>query len=266
VDGEVSPPFGAYAPTPTQARILRWFHDTPLGSTRLRRPAIRRFQTDRPGPVDAGLFGLRVRFHPQDNTSDAKAVVCGRRFNRTELRWLADSLKPGGTFVDVGANMGFFSLFAASRGARVLAIEPSPVLFERLRVNMALNAFEDAVLVRAAAGETEGEVSFEVNPADLGTNRVSEGGGETVPQRPLLSMVEEAGFAAIDVLKIDIEGYEDRALVPFFRDAPEALYPRRLLMEMSSGHDWVHDLNCVLGRAGYRVRAETRGNSLLERV
>ena len=97
--------FGTHAPTAVQRAIIALFHGTVLGRCRLRRLAVARFKAERPGPVDARLFGLRVRFHPHDNQCDAKAAVCGPGYNRDELERVRRHLPPGGTFVDVGANM-----------------------------------------------------------------------------------------------------------------------------------------------------------------
>lgn len=258
------PPFGTYRPTAEQARIMRWFHDTPLGLSRLRRGALNRFKACREGPVDADLFGLKVRFHPHDNTSDGKAAVCGRAFNAVELNWLGRALPRGGVFVDIGANMGFFSLFAATRGATVVAVEPHPRLFQRLAVNVALNDAK-ARLFNCAVGAADGEAVL-LDAADLGIGHIVESGaGLSVPVRRLAGILAEADVTAIDALKIDIEGYEDRALAPFFTGAPESLWPRHLIMEHSSARRWQSDLPGLLKRCGYRTRATSRGNAWLER-
>lgn len=149
-------PFGTYPLTDVQKTIRKVFFNTPLGYSRLRRPFIERFKRDCcADPVDATLFGLKVRFYPQDNQTDAKSAVCGACYNHRELKWLRRHLPKGGTFVDVGANMGFFSLYAAQREARVIAIEPNPVLFERLTTNLRLNGMQ-ADLFRMAVGDQEG--------------------------------------------------------------------------------------------------------------
>jgi FkbM family methyltransferase len=215
--------------------------------------------------VDAGLFGLKVRFHPHDNASDGKAAVFGRSFNAQELKWLDRALPQGGTFVDIGANMGFFSLFAATKGATIVAVEPHPRLFARLSNNMALNGAA-ARLFNCAVGGEAGMARLLVSP-DLGVGRIGEGGeGFEVPVRTLADILGEAGVTRVDALKIDIEGYEDRALVPFFETADRALWPRSLVIELSAAKDWRADLQALLRACGYRTRARSRGNAWLERT
>jgi FkbM family methyltransferase len=262
----IDPPYGAFAPTPIQRTIIRVFHGTPLGYSRLRRVAVARFKSERPGPVDARLFGLKVRFHPHDNQTDAKAAVCGRCLNGSEQRWLRRALPKGGTFVDVGANMGFFSLFAARLGGSVIAVEPHPAMFGRLAVNMRLNGFAGA-LFNVAAGADTSDADLIPGDRDLGGSTIGgRGDGLQVPMRPLLDMVREAGATRIDVLKLDVEGYEDRVLVPFLATAPLSLWPKAIIMEHSSRQDWASDLLQVLTRdKGYVRRAANRANVLLSR-
>ena len=183
------------------------------------------------------------------------------------MKWLARALPIGGTFVDIGANFGFFTLAAARRQARTLAIEPNPVLFERLTANLGLNALDGVLTRQVACGAREGAARL-AHARDMGGGHISEGdepGGYDVPMRPLAALVAEAGFAAIDLLKIDIEGYEDRVLIPFLRQAPEALRPASILTEHSSRHLWTDDLMAELAAGGYRVAAKSRGNLWLRR-
>ena len=69
-------------------------------------------------------------------------------------------LRPGSVFVDVGANVGYFTLLASTLGARVLAYEPTPSVFTRLRENVDLNGFLQAQLVNAAVMDKPGTLSL----------------------------------------------------------------------------------------------------------
>lgn len=258
------PPFGTYPLTRAQRWIRKVFFGTPLGYMSIRRPFVEWFRQECDGPVDASLFGLKVRFYPKDNQTDAKSAVCGSCYNAKEWRWVGKYLPVGGVFVDIGANMGFFSLFAATRGARVVAIEPQPVMFRRLCVNMAFNAL-DASLVEVAVGEREENGSLTQTNLDYGSGRIGQGEGEEVRIRPLMNILADAGVHHIDVLKIDIEGYEDQALCPFLDNAPESLLPRQIIMEYSERACWRADLMGRLQQAGYRKKACSRGNILLSR-
>lgn len=258
-------PFGTYPPTKTQQWIRYLFFNTPFGYMKLRRPFVERFkQACKGGPVDSYLFGLKVRFYPQDNQTDAKSAVCGNCYNAKEWRWLDKCLPTGGTFIDIGANMGFFSLFAATKQARIIAIEPQPILFERLCTNMALNSI-DGYLIKAAVGERDETGTLIQTNMDYGGGTIGQGNGDTVHIRPLLDILTVLNVNKVNVLKIDIEGYEDRALIPFLNTAPDSLLPEHIIMEYSERDRWQSDLMSKLKQVGYLRKARSRGNALLSR-
>jgi hypothetical protein len=73
-----------------------------------------------------------------------------------------------------------------------------------------------------------------------------------------MAILNEAGIASIDALKIDIEGAEDLALAPFLREAANELLPRLVLIE--DRPDWTIDLYALLGQRGYAQWARSRHN------
>jgi hypothetical protein len=80
----------------------------------------------------------------------------------------------------------------------------------------------------------------------------------------LIDVLSQEGVRAIDALKIDVEGAEDRVLVPFFAAAPESLWPRFMIVEDT--HElWRNDLFAVLHARGYRTVARTKLNVMMER-
>jgi hypothetical protein len=72
-------------------------------------------------------------------------------------------------------------------------------------------------------------------------------------------------LTGIDALKIDVEGAEDRVLVPFLRDAPPSLWPRLIVIEDSSA-EWSTDLFALLKAKGYEVSSRSKQNVMLRRV
>ena len=86
-----------------------------------------------------------------------------------------------------------------------------------------------------------------------------------VRTRPLLAILDELQVTRIGALKIDVEGYEDRVLVPFLQEAPRGLLPDTVVMERCNAHDWEVDPLALFAAAGYRIEKETRGNYILRR-
>ena len=84
-----------------------------------------------------------------------------------------------------------------------------------------------------------------------------------LPVRRLIDLVREAGFERIDAMKADIEGAEDVALLPFFEEAPQALWPRLLIVENNRA-EWRRDCIAFLEARGYRSH-KVAGNIVLQR-
>ncbi len=123
-------------------------------------------------------------------------------------------LSPGQRVADVGAHHGVYSVLAAKAvGAdgKILAMEPHPTNVSVLRENVALNGLENVVVLDAAAGATKGMASFH----DATNGRVRPDGSTgtiAVPVVPLDEAKSDVGWDGVDVLKIDVEGFEGEVL------------------------------------------------------
>ena len=193
-------------------------------------------------------------------------------FDAVERELLASRLHEGFTFIDVGANIGAYSLFVAARAgrrARILAVEPQPEVFARLSFNIAQNPFGTVKAVACALADKPGELTLFIDPTNRGESSVrilnsSAGTSVKVPAMTLLSLVEGEGYERIDAIKLDVEGAEDLILEPFLRDAPQALWPGFIIIE-DSRQRWQTDLAGLLERSGYKLVAQTRLNLVFER-
>ena len=270
-------PFGALAPNPFERAIMALTSRMPDNWAGLKLAmALRRLVTMRmetAAALDVDRWRLRMRLHPRDNGCEKNLLFTPQMYEppeREELtREIAQVSGRPFVFVDIGTNVGLFSLFVAAtaQAARILAIEPEPGNFARLAFNIAANPGLPIAPLALALGETEGTARILLNARDRGGTRMAVGaqvGGVEVRCRPLLAVIEDAGLAGIDALKIDVEGAEDTVLVPFFRDAPATLWPSLLIIEDTSGM-WRTDLFCELARLGYMTTARTRQNVMLHR-
>ena len=231
------------------------------------------------GGLDVERWGLRLRLHPRDNGCEKNLSFTPQMYEPVELAALAAEIArvaaPGRpfVFVDIGANVGLFSLFVAARAernARILAVEPEAGNFQRIVFNLAANPGLPIRPIRMALGDREGEVAVELHPRDRGGTRtrpLGEAAADTarVACRPLLHVLAEEGIETVDALKIDVEGAEYSILAPFFRDAPPALWPRLIVIEDTSAL-WPADLFALMAGIGYRVETRTRQNVILRRT
>jgi len=213
-----------------------------------------------------------MRLYPYNNICDKKVLFTPQFFDPEEMELLKARVTDGFTFVDVGANIGAYSLFVAAHAgpkARILAIEPQPDVFDRLTYNIRQNPFGTVKAVACAVADKAGDLTMFVDSRNRGESSVKiVGAGDEdtmrVPATTLLNLVQQEGFSRIDAIKLDVEGAEDIILEPFFRDAPEALCPALLILEKGSGQ-WQIDLPALLARHGYEKLRETRLNLIFER-
>ena len=108
------------------------------------------------GPIDWQVDGAAFRLRLEGNGTDI-GLLLKPDFDGTEIAFLAEAAKDG-VFVDVGANIGAYTMLvaAAAGRCRVLAIEPLATLAAQLRTNVALNGFREVTVMEHAVGEVEG--------------------------------------------------------------------------------------------------------------
>ena len=169
----------------------------------------------RKGPVTIHAAGLTLAV-PSLLEPVAQSLVWNGVYEPETAAALKQHLGTAGTMVDVGANIGCFSLMAAHHWApqgRVLALEASPTIHKWLAWNAAANPARNLTVVHAAVTNTSGEtVSFYNAPENkfgMGslTNRFD---SEALPVRTITvdDAVAAAGITQVDVIKVDVEGHE----------------------------------------------------------
>ena len=108
----------------------------------------------------------------------------------------------------------------------------------------------------AAAGPSDGELMIETDGDNLGASHIASGEASRkaikVPSLRLQRILDEAGASQVDALKIDVEGFEDRVLTGFFREAPPSLWPRAVVIEHLSKNEWLEDCLADMLRARLR--------------
>ena len=138
-------------------------------------------------------------------------------FERAELEYIGMELDPGDVALDVGANIGIYSVAmgrAVGEEGRVLAFEPFPENIERLRSNLAINQLSAVQIFELALTDHEGEVNLYLSgdSAYPSTVQVKEGmanGRQLVVKTTCLDTVwKEAGNPRVKIIKIDVEGAE----------------------------------------------------------
>jgi FkbM family methyltransferase len=140
-----------------------------------------------------------------------------RRYEPCETSLLTKLLLPGQTFIDVGANIGYFSILAAKKvgsSGRVLAIEPEPHNFELLSQNVKINQLCNVTLANVALGESPGTAQLFCSPQNFGDHRLyadADSGDRQAVNATMVrldDLIDQYGLTSVDLIKMDVQGYE----------------------------------------------------------
>ncbi len=160
-----------------------------------------------------------------------------RTFERAETAFISQFLHEGMTFLDVGANIGYHTLLASIRVGGtgcVIAYEPDPWNYELLTRNMTLNGIDNIHASRMALGRAPGEGALAKSHSNFGDHRLGVHilGREsvTVPVDTLDSQLKAPSFPLIDLMKIDVQGYEAEVFAGM-ASTLKAAPPKVILME-----------------------------------
>jgi FkbM family methyltransferase len=224
-------------------------------------------------PLDVETFGARMRLYPYNNVCEKRILFTPQYFDPSERDLLLQRITPDFVFIDIGANIGGYTLFAAAHAgprARILAIEPQPEVFERLLYNIQQNGFANMKALDCAVADVDGEITLFVHGGNRGEtsmriiNSDARSARLRVPAKSLKSIVAQENFSRIDAIKLDVGGAEDVILEPYLTEVKPALWPKLILMEYSHG-PWSIDIDALLRKCGYREVLRTRGNVAYER-
>jgi len=215
--------------------------------------------------------GVKARLYPSGNRCEKRALAGVQIWDAAERGALRDAVRQGSepfTFLDVGANAGLYSLFVnayaaeAGRKVRLIAVEPSATMSARLTVNAQASG-ADIELIRSAISDAPGTAQLSDGGGNRGEAQLSQSEGETVSVETLLGLCERVGVTRIDAMKLDIEGHDERALRAFFKDAPESLHPRLLIVE-TSAQDGPALIEMACAQS-YLIPTETALNAILKK-
>ncbi|MEP7167004.1 MAG: FkbM family methyltransferase [Candidatus Woesebacteria bacterium] len=148
------------------------------------------------------------------NNSYGSFIVYAKWPEFAELQFIYTYLQSTDTFIDVGAHIGDSSLLAATkiRTGKILACEPTPLIFDELLSNIRLNNFESRIIpIRKANTNKVGHASFTLEPSsEVNHLQTSKGEGKSIKVSTITidALAKEYNFTDISLLKVDVEGFE----------------------------------------------------------
>ena len=186
----------------------------------------------------------------------ASNVWASGRVEALVQRALRDLVRPGDTFFDVGANVGFFTILGArlvGPSGSVVAFEPQPESREALLSNIALNGFSNVLVDPRAISSSSGTAVLDWhNPPTarlVGGSQHRTNRSVSVDTTSIDEFLIEHPSLAPEVVKIDVEGHEIAVIRGMRRTLAE--HGPVILCEM---HRTNRDLASELASVGYRMR------------
>ena len=196
--------------------------------------------------VDNGLW-----FHPH-------------LYDREERAFVRSHAKPG-VFLDVGANIGFWSLYLAHEftGSKIISVEANPNTARIFRKNVMLNGYDNVELIELGVGPVPGSFDLFLNTTGNrgGDSFVSDGSRShkvSVDVRRLSDLIAERGIEEIEFMKIDVEGMEEGVFSDLFERLARRVWPRMICVETLHSPGVV----TLLREHGYTVALKARENSI----
>ncbi len=257
--------FGHFSPNLLQRMLIRLCQHTVL-----KRGAARGWMTSlilACGDAQLDIFFRRAAFRIYgSNNLIEYGLLLNPGYNGVEIDFLMAGAGEESNFVDVGCNIGLYSLPLAmhSPGGRVLAIDANPKMIDRIQWNANASGAANVAVIHTGVGDVSGQCDLLIRKDDLAIVSVELSSDGQMPMRLLHEVIQSEGLKAIHGLKIDIEGFEDKALVPFLNSAPVSLLPKKIVIEHPTPSSDYPGCTEAFARLGYKLVGRTRNNSLYQ--
>ncbi len=242
----------------------KFIRHLPIGRYRVMHRISRRPRPEFRMRMPAELGGYEFICNLRDTIS--REVCFTGRYEPQETAVVSSILRAGMSFVDVGANWGYFTLMAASLvgpSGRVLSLEPDPRLFSVLKENISRNHLQHVAALQVAAASEPGTLTlagYDEEGENFGISRILATTQEAkhsykVEADSLDRILEREHLESADLMKMDIEGAEVFAL-PGLEKSLRERRVKRLLLELhpaliaEHGGTAAHMIE-ILQQAGY---------------
>lgn len=224
------------------------------------------------GPVVCPVvYGFSLKINPREDKGTEHSLYYHGTYERGTLDVLGKLLRRGDHFVDVGANIGLMSIFAArivGSGGVVSAFEPHPLTAEMLRENIVLNALSNIEVYPTALGSTEGVCAIADGPeGNRGASYTVPAGSERGTHTAAVARMDEVlkNKRLPEVVKIDAEGDEPKVLEGMdgiFRKARPAIIAESSREAGDSSPDHTSRIFDMLTARGYQIFKGRKGKGV----
>jgi len=219
------------------------------------------------GPLDIHFRNCAFRIYGENNLIEY-GILLNPKYNQTDIDFLLEDSKSNSNFVDLGCNIGLYSLPLASSAPNgtVISIDANPLMQSRLSFNANSSEIKNIQIISSAVSDKTGEGSLLIRKNDTAIVSVNEDIKGSIKIDKLENIIREQGLKSIYGLKIDIEGHEDKALVPFLLNVDEDLLPKRIVIEKKTKNSDYPGCAITFKKLNYTLVSRSRNNSFYKKL
>ncbi len=257
--------FGLFNPTLPQKFLIFIAQKSFLKRGQLRRLIAYLTYSIRKKPLDIYFRNCAFRLHYNRRNHIQDGLLVNPEYNFNDIEFLLDGSDPNSNFVDIGANIGLYSLPLArsTPEGKVIAIDANPLMIEQLSFNAAASKLTNLEIIFSAVSNKTGYGSLTIRNDDDAIVAINEENNDGIPIRTLRDILAESKIGKIYGLKIDIEGHEDLALAPFLLSAGINELPIKIVIEHVNQEDYPACKD-TFKKLNYKLVGKSKNNSFYE--
>ena len=217
------------------------------------------------GPFDVYFRKCAYRITGENNLIEY-GILLDPKYNFSDLEFLLKDAKNNSNFVDIGSNIGLYSqpLALNSPDGLTVSIDANPNMVSKLQFNINATKIQNIKVISTAVSDIQGKGSLKIRKDDIAIVALDEDVKSSIKIDTLENIIKSAKINSIFGLKIDIEGHEDKALVPFLLNSPKNLLPKKIVIEQQNKNKDYPGCKDAFNKLNYKLVGRSKNNSFYE--
>ncbi|MDA9301694.1 FkbM family methyltransferase [Amylibacter sp.] len=217
------------------------------------------------GPLDIYFRKCAYRITAENNLIEY-GILLDPKYNFFDLEFLLKGAKNNSNFVDVGSNIGLYSqpLALNCPDGLTISIDANPNMVSKLQFNIDASKIQNVKIISTAVSDIQGKGSLKIRKDDVAIVALDEAVSASIKIDTLENIIKSTKINSIFGLKIDIEGHEDKALVPFLLNTPKNLLPKKIVIEQQSKDLDYQGCKSAFDKLNYKLVGRSKNNSFYE--
>ncbi|MDB4178929.1 FkbM family methyltransferase [Amylibacter sp.] len=216
-------------------------------------------------PLDVYFRKCAYRITGENNLIEY-GILLDPKYNFSDLDFLLKGAKNNSNFVDIGSNIGLYSqpLAFNSPDGLTVSIDANPNMISKLKFNINATKIQNIKVISTAVSDIQGKGSLKIRKDDVAIVALDEDVSSSIKINTLENIIKSTKINSIFGLKIDIEGHEDKALVPFLLSSPKNLLPKKIVIEQLSKNKDYPGCKNTFDKLNYKLVGRSKNNSFYE--